>query len=100
MKEGMQMVAALRYKLWVFGVLIYVSDNILCYNKAIYKNTITPQSLLKKKHNCIAYHSSSEAVAAKTMRVANKATEKNLADLFTKIIIEARRRFLLDKFTY
>jgi hypothetical protein len=41
-----------------------------------------------------------QAVAAGTIRVAKQGTEKNLADLFTKVLTVARRNFLLERFTY
>ena len=41
-----------------------------------------------------------EAVAAETVRVAKEGTRKNLSDLFTKLLPQARREELLDKFTY
>ena len=50
------MAKALRYKLQNFGVPIDGSDNVFCHNEAVYNNTITRESFLKKKHNSIAYH--------------------------------------------
>ena len=55
MKTGVDMVEALRYKLRIFGVPIYGSANVFCYNKVIYNNTITPESVLKKNHRSISY---------------------------------------------
>ena len=51
MKAGVEMVEALRYTLQMFGVPIYGSANVFCDNDAVYKNTITPDSVLKKNHN-------------------------------------------------
>ena len=84
----------------MFGALIDGSDNVFCDNKAVYKNNITPESVLNKKHNFIANHRCREVVSANTFWVANQGTEKNKSDLFTKIMTESRRRFLLEKFTY
>ena len=100
MKVGVEMTEALRYKLRMFGVPIDGSANVYCDNEAVYQNTIVPESTLKKKHHSIAYHRCREAVAAKTIRVAKQGTEKNLADLFTKVLTAARRTFLLERFTY
>ena len=100
MKTAVEMIEALRYKLRMFGVPIDGPCNTYCDNEAVYKNTVTPESTLKKKHHSIAYHRCREAVAAGTMRVAKQGTEKNLADLFTKILTSVRRSFLLDRFTY
>ena len=91
---------ALRYKLRMFGVPIDGPTNVFCDNEAVYKNTVLPESTLKKKHHSIAYHRCREAVAAGTIRVAKEGTENNLADLFTKVMSSARRTYLLDRFTY
>ena len=94
------MIEALRYKLRMFGVPIDGATNVYCDNEAVYKNKVLPESTLKKKHHSIAYHRCREAVAAGTIRIAKQGTEKNLADLFTKILTAARRSFLIERFTY
>lgn len=94
------MVKALRYKLRMFGVPIDGPADVFCDNEAVYINTVTPESVLKKKHHSIAYHRCREAVAAKTIRVSKQGTDKNLADLFTKLLTASRRQFLLERFTY
>ena len=66
----------------------------------MYKNTVCPESTLRKKHHSIAYHKCRESVACGKIRVAKQGTEKNLADVFTKLMSHARRQFLLDRFTY
>ena len=95
-----EIIEGLRYKLRMFGVPIDGPANVYCDNEAVYKNTVTPESTLKKKHHSISYHRCREAVAAGTMRVAKQGTEKNLADLFTKVLTGNRRQFLLERFTY
>ena len=100
MKTAVEMVEALRYKLRMFGVPIDGPCSVFCDNEAVYKNTVLPESTLKKKHHSIAYHRCREAVAAGIIRVAKQGTTKNLADLFTKVLTAARRTFLLERFTY
>ena len=100
MKIGVEMIESLRYKLRMFGVPIDGAASVLCDNEAVYKNTSMPESTLRKKHHSIAYHKCRESVAAKVIRVAKQGTDKNLADLFTKVLPTERRRFLLDRFTY
>ena len=94
------MIEALRYKLRMFGVPIDGAASVFCDNEAVYKNTVMPESVLKKKHHSIAYHRCREAVASKTIRVAKEGTETNLSDIFTKLTTATRRNFLLDRFTY
>ena len=100
MKTGVEMVESLRYKLRMFGVPIDGPASVFCDNEAVYKNTVMPESVLKKKHHSIAYHRCREAVANKTIRVAKEGTDTNLSDVFTKLMSAPRRTFLLDRFTY
>ena len=100
MKTSVEMIEALRYKLRMFGVPLLGSANTFCDNQSVYSNTVEPESTLKKRHHSIAYHRCREAVAAGTIRIAKQGTEKNLADVFTKILPPDRRRFLLERFTY
>jgi hypothetical protein len=96
MRVAADMIESLRYKLHMFGVPIDGPANVYSDTEAVYKNTVLPESTLKKKHHSIAYHRCREAVAAGVMRVAKQGTEKNLADLFTKILTVAQRNFLLE----
>ena len=99
-KNAVELVESRRYKLRMFGVPIEGPTNIFCDNEAVYKNTLLPESTLKKKHHSIAYHRCREAVAAETVRVAKEGTRTNLSDLYTKLLLQVRREELLDKFTY
>ena len=100
MRTAIEMVEGLHYKLRMFGVPIDGATNIYCDNEVVYKNTVVPESTLKKKHHSIAYHRCRETAAAGTVRVAKQGTTKNLADLFTKVLTVSRRTFLLERFTY
>ena len=75
MKNAVELIESLRYKLRMFGVPIEGPTNIFCNNEAVYKNTSLPESVLKKKHHSIAYHWCREAVAAGTVRVAKEGHE-------------------------
>ena len=56
LKNGGELVEALRYKLIIFGAPIEGANNIYCDNESIYNNCSIPDSALRKKHNSIAYH--------------------------------------------
>ena len=90
----------LHYKLRMFGVLLNGPTNVYCDNEAVYNNTVCPESTLRRKHHSIAYHKCRKSVTCGKIRVAKQGTEKNLADLFTKLMSAARKQFLLDRFTY
>ena len=100
MRMAVEHIEALRYKLRMFGILIEGPTNVFCDNEAVFKNTTIPESTLKKKHNSICYHRCHELVAARVMRVAKEGTLTNLADLFTKPLVQSVREGLLDRFTY
>ena len=97
MRTAVEHIEALRYKLCMFGILIEGPTNVFCDNEAVFKNTTIPESTLKKKHNSICYHRCREAVAAKFMRVAKEGTLTNLADLFTRPLMQS---VLLVHFSY
>ena len=100
MKNAVEMIESLRYKLRMFGVPVEGPTNIFCDNEAVCSNTTRPDSTLTKKHHSIAYHRSREAVAAGTVRVSKEHTSTNLADIFTKTMAAPKREELLDRFMY
>jgi hypothetical protein len=93
MKNAVEMIEALRYKLRMFGANIFCDDGAVC------ANTTRPESTLTKKHHSVAYHRSREAVAAGTVRVSKEHACMNLADIFTKTMPAPKREDLLDSFT-
>ena len=56
LKQAAKMVKALRYKLKMFGVPIEGPTYMFFDNEAVYKNSITPESVLIKRHHSISYH--------------------------------------------
>ena len=100
MNNYVEMIAALRYNLRMFGVPIDGSTDILCDNEAVYKNASKPEYQLRKKHHSISYHMSREAVTSGACMMAKEDTKTNFSDLFTKVLPQPRRELLLDSFTY
>ena len=84
----------------MFGVTIYGPTKFFCDNEAVTKNCSDPTSMLKKKHHLIAYHRNCEAVSTGTCRITKEDTDTNLSDLFTKLLIQIQREYILKKFTY
>jgi len=91
-----EMCQALRYKLRMFGVPIDGPTLVFCDNQSVTNNVSVPTSLLSKKHNAICYHKVRECVAAGWLRVGWIASEKNLADLFTKVLHPRPRNALIS----
>ena len=100
LKNAVDIVKDLRYKLRMFGVPIEGPTNVFCDNELLYKNVSTPESVLKKNHHSIAYYRCCEAVAASTIRIAKEPTAKHFSDLFNKMLPQFFRKKLLDWFTY
>ena len=84
----------------MFGVLLKRPTEMFCENKAVFKNTSTPESVLQKKHHSIVYHKCREAIAALICRIAKEDTETKLADLFKNILSRTIREWLMNLFTY
>jgi hypothetical protein len=95
MKNAIELLKSLRYKLRMFGVPLVGPADTFCDNEAVTINRSTPEST--KKYHSIACHYNREAVASKTVRIAKEDSETNLSDLFTKLMTK-RRSFLIDKF--
>ena len=63
MKQGMEALQGLRYKLRMMGVPISGASFIYGDNMSVIHNTQRPESVLKKKSNSICYHAIREVVA-------------------------------------
>jgi hypothetical protein len=100
MRQAIDLVKSLRYKLRMFGIPIDGPTDIFCDNESVFKNVSKPESVLSKKQHSISYHSAREAVASNVVRVAKEGTATNLSDLFTKMLNKPKREGLLGKFMY
>jgi hypothetical protein len=98
LKNAIELIEGLRYKLRIFGVEIEGATEIYCDNEAVVRNCSTPELVLKKKHHSIAYHRNREAVTAGTVRIGKETTNTNLADVFTNIMSAAQRDPIFDRF--
>ena len=92
MKNGMETVRGLRYKLRMMGVPL--SGPTLMYgdNMSVIHNTQRPESTLTKKSNSICYHAIREAVAMGECLTAHVPTDQNPADICTKVLPGGRKR--------
>jgi hypothetical protein len=92
MKQGMECLRGLRYKLRMMGVSISGPSYIYGDNMSVIHNTQRPESVLKKKSNSICYHAIREAVAMGECLTGHVSTHENPADICTKIIAGGRKR--------
>ena len=79
------------------GVPINRSSYVFGDNMSVVTNTSKPESTLRKKSNAICNHAVHEAVAMGEALVAHIPTQKNLADLFTKVVYGSHHGFLVQR---
>ena len=97
LKVATEMIEGLRYKLRMMGVPFEGPTDVFCDNESVVKNVSRPESVLKKKHNAIAYHRCRESQAAGTTRIAWEDGKYNLADLLTKPLAGPRLKALVSR---
>ena len=87
MKQGMEALCGLRYKLRMLGVpLSGPSKYIYGGNMSVIHNTQQPESTLKKKSNSVCYHAVRKAVAMSECQMGHVSTHDNPANICTKIM--------------
>ncbi len=86
MKTSAEANRALRYKIRMMGVPIDGPTYTYGDNQSVLHNTSTPESMLKKKSNSIAYHFVRECVARKEMITSYIKSQLNYADIMTKVL--------------
>ena len=100
LKQGVECLKGIRYKLRMMGIPIDGPTWIYGDNMSVIKNTSTPESMLKKKSNAICYHLVREAVAAKECLTCWVPTLRNWADLLTKVLSGRKRQLLVKNVLY
>ena len=96
LKQAVDMIEGLIYKLRMFGIPVLEESKIFCDNQAAVKSGSNPDTRLQKKHNSIAFHRIREAVAGGWILIYHEDGQSNLADLLTKVLsIERRRKLIL-----
>ena len=87
MRLAVEMIKALKYKLWMFGIKIMEDETkIFGDNNAVIINTSVPESTLKKKHHSINNNYVRDSIAAGIVLIFKFGTGSNIADLFTKLV--------------
>ena len=101
MKNGMEAVRGLRYKLRMMGIPVDGPAYVYGDNMSVIHNTQRPESMLKKKSNYICYHYCRESVAMNECITGHVPTKQNVADLCTKVIPGgAQRDYLVTQTMY
>ena len=92
MKQGMETLRGLRYKLRMMGVPISGPSHIYGDNMSVIHNTQKPESVLKKKSNSICYHAVRESAAMGECLTGHIRSENNPADICTKLMYAGMKR--------
>ena len=79
-----EMSMEMRYKLRMLGVPIDGAVTMYGDNMGVIQSTSVPSSVLKKKHNSIAWHQLREDVASGVVDLIHVRSEWNLSDALTK----------------
>jgi hypothetical protein len=79
-----ELILEVRYMIRSLGVALDGPALMLGDNMSVVLNIKVPSSVLKKKHNAIAYHRIREAIATRIMRFAYIKSEENVSDVLTK----------------
>jgi hypothetical protein len=95
-----ELILEVRFMLRSFGVALDGPTLMLGDNMSVVLNTSAPSSVLKKKHNAIAYHCVREAIAAKVMRFAYVKSEENVSDILTKPLSNAKFHHLVKNWLF
>jgi hypothetical protein len=92
MKNGIETVRGIRYKLRMMGVRISGPTYVYGDNMSVIHNTQKPESTLKKKSNAICYHAVRESVAMGESVTGHIASQDNCADLASKLVPSGQLR--------
>ena len=80
------MLLALRNNLRMLGVPLAGPADLFCNNMGVVLSSMIASSVLKKKHNAVAFHKVRETIASEAMRVSDENTHANLADILSKCL--------------
>ena len=92
MKQGVEALRGIRFKLRMMGVNIDGPTYVYGDNMSVIHNTSKPESVLKKKSNSIRYNFVREAVVMREFLTTHVPTARNWADLLTNILYGKKRR--------
>ena len=96
MKQGIETLRGLRYKICMMGIPLSGPTYIYGDNKSQVTNSSRPESTLKKKCNSVCYHAIHELAAMGETLLMHIRTGDNLADFLTHTTSGAKCRKLVS----
>ena len=100
MKQGIEKVRGLRYKLCMMDIPLFGPSYIFGDNKSQVTNLTMPESTLKRKCSSICYHFICESVAMGESAITHLRSDQNSTDLMTKATYGAKRHRLVSGIIY
>ena len=98
MRQAIEMIKALKYKLSMFGIEVLENETkVFGDNNSVIIYISVPESTLKKKHHSVNFNYVREAVAAGLILIFKVDTGSNLADLFTKLLNKVSTKKIVQK---
>jgi hypothetical protein len=95
-----ELIPEIRYMLRSLRVTLDGPALMLGDNLSVVLNTTVPSSVLKKKHNAIAYHRVREAIVASIMRFAYIKSEENVSDVLKKPLSNEKFHYLMKSWLF
>ena len=92
LKQGLEQVRALRYKLRMMGIPVIDPCWVFGDNMSVVNNVTRPESTLKKKSHEICYHYARESTVMGESAMTHIRSEFNPADICTKVIPGGMKR--------
>ena len=86
MKNGMESLRGLQYKLRIMAVLLSGLSFAYGDNMSVIRNNQRPKSVLKKKYNSIFYHGCRECTAMDEIVTGHVRSKNSPANLATKVL--------------
>jgi hypothetical protein len=84
LKTVAEILQGLRYKLQMMGIPIEGPTHMRVENMSVVNKTTSPDSVLQKKSNSIAYHFVCQSVAGGCLKIGYENTLTSLADMLMK----------------
>ena len=100
MKQGIDALQGLRYKLRMMTIPISSLSYIYVDNMSVLHNSSGPESVFRKKSNAVCYYAVHESLAMGESIVGHIPSKENVADLLTKVLYGHKRRYLVSNIVY
>jgi len=100
LKHGIETLRGIRYKLRMMEIPIASPSCAYVDNMSVIHNTQRPESTLKKKSHSLCYHEARESVAMGESLTGHIPTDRNVADLLTKVLHGQKRRHFVSELLF